>query len=169
MECETQTLVEENPNVQSHLAKRDYPLNEIEALESKCLELPQIPVPLEHMFAPGVYVREVTMPADTFIIGHQHKTEHFNVILTGRASVLMDGVVHEIVAPAIIKSGVNVRKILYIHETMRWITIHPTEETDVQKLEEMLIVKSDTFLQNETRKQLEDFRKILIDNKENNT
>ena len=102
------------------------------------------------------------MPTDSFVIGHQHKTEHLNIILTGRATVMMEGVIHEITAPAIIKSNENVRKILYIHEEMRWVTIHPTHETDVEKLEEMLVVKSDTYLNHQAAKEIEALQTHLL-------
>jgi len=140
----------------------DSRLSKIESVESQMLQLPQVDVPLTHMFAPGVYAREVVMPSDSFVIGHQHKTEHFNIILTGRATVMMDGVVYEINAPAIIKSNENVRKILYIHEEMRWITIHPTKETNIDKLEEMLVVKSESYLEHQAIKEIEAMKAHLL-------
>lgn len=121
----------------------------IESVEAMCLKLPQIEMPLTHAFAPGVYFREIFMPAGTFVIGHAHKTEHFNVVLTGRASVLCDGNVMEIKAPFVFVSKAGVRKMLHIHEDMRWATIHPTDETDLEKLEHLLIEKSDSFTQHE--------------------
>lgn len=100
------------------------------------------------------------MRAGTFVIGHEHKTEHFNIVLTGRASVMLeDGKVQEIVAPCTFVSHAGVRKVLYIHEDMIWQTVHPTEETDVDKLEAALIVKSVSFLKHE--KLLEDIRQHL--------
>lgn len=125
---------------------------ELTAIEAACLRLPQVDCPLEHRFAPGVYLRKITMPKGTFVIGHQHRTEHFNVILRGRATVIMDGQVHEVVAPCILKSGAGMRKALYIWEEMEWATIHPTDETDVSRLEEALVIKSDAFI----RKTIED-------------
>lgn len=122
-------------------------LSEIEQLEAQLLKLPQVEVPVTHRFAPGVYMREVFMKAGTFVIGHCHKTEHLNIISHGRASVYMNGAVHEIVGPCTVVSGINVRKALYIHEDMLWATIHPTNETDLPKLEEELIIKSDSFQQ----------------------
>lgn len=120
---------------------------EIEAYEAELLKLPQVEVPLTHRFAPGVYMREVCMPAGSLIIGHEHRTEHLNIIFTGRATVMMDGEVQEIVGPCTLTSAPGVRKVLYIHEEMRWATIHPTEETDLNKLEELLIVKSASYTQ----------------------
>ena len=140
---------------------RQHSLSEIESLEGEMLKQEQVAVPLTHMFAPGVYAREVVMPADTFIIGHEHKTEHFNIIMTGKATVMMNGKVHEVQAPAILKSEAGVRKILYIRETMRWVTIHPTNETNIPKLEDMLVVKSDTFRHNEALKELQSLQNYL--------
>jgi hypothetical protein len=127
----------------------------VEGIEGHLLNFPQTECPLVHRFAPGVYLREIHMPAGTFVIGHSHNTEHFNVITEGRALVMMDGVTEEVVAPAVFASGVGVRKVLYIQEDMTWITVHPTDETDLQKLEALLITKSETYL-----KHLEDLNQL---------
>ena len=127
----------------------------IEKLEATLLELPQIDCPLTHRFAPGVYLREIFMPAGTFVIGHEHKTEHFNVVIQGCALVTIDGEVQEIVAPRTFVSGAGVRKVLYIQEDMIWQTIHPTRETDLLKLEDELITKSASYVQH-----LEDLRTL---------
>lgn len=118
------------------------------------LLLPQLEMPLKHSFAPGVYLREIEMPAGAFVLGHRHKTEHFNIILTGKALVAYDGVVREIKAPAYFVSGRDCRKVLFIQEDMRWITVHMTDETDIDKLEELLIEKSQTFLDHEIEDQI---------------
>jgi hypothetical protein len=145
------------PAYSEPIKARDFTLSEIEMLEARLLHAPQVEIPLTHLFAPHVYWREVFMPKGSFVIGHQHKTEHFNVVLTGRARVLMAGEMHEIVAPCVMTSGAGVRKILYIEEDMRWATIHPTDETDMERLEEELIIKSDSFL----AKELEQMQQLL--------
>jgi hypothetical protein len=92
----------------------------IDALEAELLKLPQVEVPLVHGFAPGIYTREVTMPAGSFIIGQRHKTEHFNVVLTGRARVLVgDGEVATVQAPCVLKSNAGIRKVLLIEDRAR--------------------------------------------------
>ncbi len=107
--------------------------------------------PVNHYFAPHVYVREILMHSDggkgVIIIGHEHKTEHLNTVLIGKAWVVMDGVIHHIVAPCTFKSMPGVRKVLFVYEDMIWQTVHPTDETDLGKLTEMLIKKSESFLQ----------------------
>jgi quercetin dioxygenase-like cupin family protein len=121
-------------------------LHQIETVESSLLQMPQVETELTHRFAPGVYMREIFMPANSIILGHQHKTCHFNIVLSGRAKVLMNGEVQEFKAGDVIVSQPGVRKILYIQEDMRWATIHPTEETDIEKLEDQLIIKSESWL-----------------------
>lgn len=120
---------------------------DIERREAELLKLPQVEVPLTHRFAPGVYMREVIMPTGALIIGHEHKTEHLNIISRGRALVMMDGDVSEVVGPCTLLSKPGVRKVLYIREEMQWATIHPTDETDLDKLAALLIVKSESYLQ----------------------
>jgi hypothetical protein len=97
----------------------------------------QIELPVHHDFSPGLYLRRIFMPAKTFVIGKTHKTEHFNIVLSGLANVMIDGEIHRIEAPAVFKSGAGVKKVLYILEDMVWLTTHPTDETDLKKLEEL--------------------------------
>jgi hypothetical protein len=135
----------------------------IEYIEAEMLKLPQVECPLTHRFAPGIYLREIFMPAGSMIIGHQHRTEHFNVILQGRAKVMMDGVMHDVVAPCTIKSEPNVRKILYIQEDMIWQTLHPMDVAGldpqnpehISMLENELVIKSQTYLRHQANARLQ--------------
>lgn len=128
----------------------------IERVEAALLSQPQLDLPLTHLFAPDIYWREIFMPAGSVVIGHEHKTEHFNVVLTGRARVSIEGEWHDIVAPQVFVSKPGVRKVLHILEDVRWATIHATQETDPAKMEELFIVKSETFLkhQHESRREI---------------
>ena len=101
--------------------------------------------PTTNHFAPGVYVREIFMPAGAFVVGHKHKTEHLNVMLTGRARVLMNGAVHELAAPFTFRSGAGVRKVLFILEDCTWQTIHPTMETDLEAITESIIDRAASY------------------------
>ena len=79
------------------------------------------------------------MPKGTIIVGKKHKTRHLNIVISGIARVWMDGVIRDIKAPDILESKEGCRKILYIVEDMYWTTIHPTNETDVGIIEDMII------------------------------
>lgn len=128
------------------VAKLDF-----ERLAADMLQLPQAELNLQHLFAPGIYMRMITVPAGAIILGHEHKTEYFNIVMSGSASVLMDGKVVEVKAPCIIKSAVGTQKLAYATEEMIWVTVHATEETDIDKIEEQLIVKSKALERHKAR------------------
>lgn len=124
---------------------RGITLERIEELEGWMLQHPQVPCGVRHIFSPGLYIREVTIPADTFAMGHGQKTEHMNVLLKGRVTVMnSDGTTTELSAPHVF-TGQPGRKVGYVHEDMVWLNIYPTDETDIDKLEEMYLDKSETF------------------------
>lgn len=107
--------------------------NEVQILEGE----------LEHHFEPGVYLRVFTMPAGSFCIGHEHTTRHRNVVLTGHAWVIIDGELHEFKAGDHFSSDAGTRKVLFIDEELRWMTVHPMlpeeeNEPDVKKRVEQL-------------------------------
>ncbi len=104
----------------------------------------QTECPVTHRFAPGVYLREIFMPADTVVIGKIHKTEHFNILIKGACLIVHpDGRREELRAPMTFVSGAGVQKVLYILEDMIWQTVHVTHETDLLKLEAELIEPRD--------------------------
>ena len=102
--------------------------------------MPQVECPVIHRFAPGVYLREISMPADTIVIGKVHRTEHFNVLIRGACLIVHDdGSREELRAPMTFVSKAGVQKVLYITEDMIWQTVHVTSETDMTKLEADLV------------------------------
>lgn len=115
---------------------------DFERLAADMLDLPQADLQLKHLFAPGVYMRMITVPKGAVILGHEHKTEYFNIVLSGSASVLMNGRIIDVKGPCIIKSAAGTQKLAYTTEEMIWLTVHATEETDIDKIEEHLIVRS---------------------------
>lgn len=109
-------------------------------------KLPQTPMPLKHFFAPGVYIREITMPAGTYVIGKIHKTEHFNIIQKGRLSLVNeDGTSTELVGPMTFVSKAGVQKAMFIHEDAVWSTVHLTNLRDMEALENEIIESDDSY------------------------
>jgi len=135
-------------------ASQEYTLDRVDELENLLLDFPQIPVPVTHLFAPGLYVREMVHPGGVFSIGHRHKYGHVNFNLTGELSVMVGGKVHHIKAPAVFVAEPNTRKVVYCHTETRWASAHATEETDVDVLERVLIMKSDKRLAAQERSEL---------------
>lgn len=128
--------------ISKHLDAPPAPLN-IDSLEQRMLALPQAPCDVVHSFAPGLYIREVRIPAGTLAIGHFQKTEHLNVMIAGRVTMIeADGSHVERRAPLtfIGKPG---RKVGYIHEDMVWLNVYATTETDIATLEAQFLDKSE--------------------------
>lgn len=125
----------------------------IEAIERDLLSLEQVNCDVIHRFGPGLYIREVHIPAGTFAIGHHQNFEHWNVMLKGRVTVINDnGTASELVAPLVF-TGKPGRKVGFIHEDMVWQNIYATTETDIEKLEAIFLTKSLTW---EAHKELMD-------------
>ena len=117
----------------------------VSEVETLMLSHEQVQAPVIHRFGPGIYIRELFLGAGTIAIGHSQKREHMNVMLKGRVTIVNeDGTMQQLVAPAVFV-GKPGRKIGYIHEDMVWQNIYATDETDVEKLEEMLLDKSDAW------------------------
>jgi hypothetical protein len=117
----------------------------VQKLEKAFLQEKQADCPVVHRFGPNIYIREVSIPAGIFSIGHYQKTEHLNIMLAGRVLMVNeDGSKTELVAPQIFVSKPG-RKIGYILEDMTWQNVYSTNETDVEKLEAMFLEKSMTW------------------------
>lgn len=125
-------------------------------LEAVMFEMKEHHVEIEtnHHFAPGVYCREVVIPKGTTLTGKIHKTEHLNVISKGDITVWTEDGMKRIKAPAMIVSKPGIKRVGFAHEDTVWTTIHPTHETDLEKLEAQLIAKDFSELPDEVKKTL---------------
>lgn len=103
--------------------------------------LPQEELPVQHEFLNGVYMRTVFMKAGLIVIGKIHKQEHVAIISKGSATVLTEHGIVEIKAPFLFKSPPGARRALRIHEDMVWTTVHRSDHTDLESLEDQLIAK----------------------------
>lgn len=116
----------------------------INRMEELIAAAPQVEFPLVHRFTPGLYIREIFMPAGSVLTSKIHKTEHPFVISQGRVSVYIDGQgVEELVAPHTGVTKPGTRRVLCVHEDTIWITFHPTQETDLEVIEQLLIEPHD--------------------------
>lgn len=118
------------------------PVDATEQIEAQLLQLPQVECPVLHHFGPGVYIREVRMPAGTFAIGHRQKEPHLNVLLSGKVAMLGEDGVPRVVSAPLMYSGSPGRKMGYILEDVVWQNIYSTDETNIEKLEERFLDKS---------------------------
>ena len=115
-------------------------------------------VKTEHAFSDGVYVRTVTMVADSLVLGARHKTKHMNIISKGKVTFSINGIMTTVEAPCMFESCSGESKVLYNHDEVVWSTIHVTDETDIEVLESML---ADWSIGREQLDLIDDFHKEL--------
>lgn len=121
---------------------------DVDAAEEALLGLPQVDFVLVHSFAPGLYIREMTVPADCMVIGHAHRQCTLNLMLKGRILVVDgDGARRELVAPYQFVSPPG-RKVAHVLEETVWINVfpNPDDETDIETLEERYSDRSQAWL-----------------------
>lgn len=114
----------------------------VDQLEDHMLQLPQAECPVVHHFGPGLYIREVTLPAGILAIGHAQRYEHLNIMLTGAVAMLGDDGQVKVLCAPLIFTGQPGRKTGYVLETTTWLNVYPTDERDVDKIEAMFLDKS---------------------------
>ena len=117
--------------------------------------------PLKHLFSDGMYVREVTVPEGTLVIGKIHKHEHPAFLLKGEALVVTeyDGI-KEMKGPCSFISQAGVKRAVYAKTELIWTTVHlnPENIVDLEKLEDDNIAinyeEFDKFIESKSKKQL---------------
>ncbi len=100
--------------------------------------------PLRHWLAPGIYAREIHLPANSVVVGKIHKHRHLNILSAGRVTVMTEFGMEELTAPASFISERGTKRVVYTHEAAIWTTIHPNpdETTDTAELERMFVTES---------------------------
>jgi hypothetical protein len=109
--------------------------------EAHLASFPPASMPVRHRFTPGLYIREILIPAGTVLTSMEHKTEHPFVISDGLIEVISatEGRV-TYAAPHTGITRPGTRRILHALEDTVWTTFHVTDETDVEKIGEAILV-----------------------------
>lgn len=111
-----------------------------EAVQKQVGSLPQIDLPTHHHFAPSIYMRQMDAPAGALVVSKMHRTEHMNILLKGSLTIVTENGIEYLEAPLILKSKAGTKRIGYFHEDSTWVTVHPTNSTDLEEIEAQVIV-----------------------------
>lgn len=101
--------------------------------------------PLTHRFTPGLYIREIHMPAGSLITSKIHNTEHPFIISKGTVTVMTEDGEFKLQAPhtGITKPGT--RRLLFCHTDVVWTTIHAiTDGETVEEIENRILLKHES-------------------------
>jgi len=115
----------------------------VSIIEEEMRKLDQIEIPVRHHFSPGVYAREITIPAGTLLTGRIHKFEQLNILSGGEISVLTHEGMKRVKAPFTVVSPPGTKRIAYAHTECTWTTILATEERNPELIEAMFTVETE--------------------------
>ena len=124
--------------------------------------------PVKHTFAGGCYVREIYNPANELIITKIHKKEHPFFLMKGEMSILTEDGIQHIKAPYQGITKVGTKRAIYTHQECIFITVHATENTTIEEVEEEVVCTkydelprdSDVLKMLEKVKDLENFKNL---------
>lgn len=110
-------------------------LEQIQALESVMRDMPQVEIPVTHHFAPGLYAREITIPAGVCVVGKLHRHTHLIQLVKGEVEIRTDAGMQRLVGPAMWSSQAGTKRAILAIEDATLITFHVTNETDMEAIE----------------------------------
>jgi len=124
----------------------EFSREKILALEDAMRAFPELPAearPVRHLFAPGLYLREVFIPEGVLMTGRIHKHEHICMVL-GDITIYSAEGLQRITGCETFVSPAGVKRAVVTHAPT-WVTnVHPnpTDERDIARLEAMFTVES---------------------------
>lgn len=92
-----------------------------------------------HHFSDGLYAKEMHIPKGYAAISHKHEYSHLSILSSGKVIVKTDDEQQEFTAPACIEIKAGINHMIVALEDAAWFCIHATDETDVSKVDEVLI------------------------------
>jgi hypothetical protein len=115
----------------------------VHAIEFEMKQREQVHCPVKHHFSPGVYARELFIPAGTLLTGKIHKYPQLNILSQGEIAVLTEDGIRRLQASFTIVSPAGTKRIAYALTDCVWTTIHHTFETDPDTIEHLVTAASE--------------------------
>tara|TARA_A200000159_G_scaffold83608_1_gene77336 strand:- start:20 stop:484 length:465 start_codon:yes stop_codon:yes gene_type:complete len=102
---------------------------------------------LEHQFINGLYVRMVRLPAGMTFTTKIHKKKHPFFLMSGRCRVITDKGFEIMEGPMMGVTEPGTKRLMYIEEEVVWYTVHRTDKTNPQDVEDEVIAKDFTEIE----------------------
>lgn len=110
-------------------------------LLKECRNLPQAVIEIQHHLSGGMYARTGVIKAGHLLVGAKHKTDHIN-IMYGDISVTTDDGVKRLTGYHVLPTKAGNNRAGIAHADTVWTTICKTDETELSKIEDDLVVES---------------------------
>lgn len=103
----------------------------------------EIDLGVVHNFSDGLYAKQMVIPKGYVVGTHAHKYSHLSILAKGKVIVKTDKAETEYTAPACLEIKENVHHAIEALEDTVWFCVHATDETDIEKIDEVLINKGE--------------------------
>lgn len=94
-----------------------------------------------HHFMNGVYAKELHIPRGFVLVSHRHRYDHLSILASGEIWLTVDGATRTINGPRAITIRAGTEHTVRAITDAVWFCVHPTDETDIEKIDETLIEK----------------------------
>ena len=136
---------------------------QINRLQAEMVKMPQGDLKTDHYFSGGMYCRKVFRPAGTLIVGKIHKEDHIFLCASGQIMAWTEGGMKTLNAGDIVESKAGTKRVTLALTDAIGITIHKTDEKDLEVIEKQLI-EPDNLALFDYKNEL---KKFIIEGKEN--
>ena len=92
-----------------------------------------------HNFSDGLYAKQMHVPKGYIVGTHEHKYSHLSILAKGKVIVRTDNTEQVYVAPSCLEIEKEKLHSIEALEDTVWFCIHATSETDVDKVDQVLI------------------------------
>lgn len=96
-----------------------------------------------HHFSSGVYAKQVSLKKGCFVEQHVHSYDHMSILASGVVRLITHPEEREIRAPAVIDIKAGMVHMIVAVEDSVWFCIHPTDCTDPEKVDEVILGKGE--------------------------
>lgn len=100
-----------------------------------------------HLFSPGMYFRQLTIPAGLVVVSKRHARQHICIVLRGRAVVFTEDGITTIEGPHSWVSPAGAKRVLLVLDEIVWATVHRTSATTVEEAEADVLMDERGLLQ----------------------
>ena len=115
-------------------------LQQIQLLEQAMRDSPdQVDIPVSHHFSPGLYCREITIPEGVCVVGKLHRTQHLIALMSGEVTIYTDDGMQRLAGPRVWTTFPGTKRAIFAHTNATLMTMHVTDETDVDVIESQII------------------------------
>jgi hypothetical protein len=108
-------------------------------LMEECLRLtPAEDVPVEHIFAEGLYMRKIFLRKGLAITGRIHKQDDLQILISGDLTIYTEDGMKRYIGHAAFRSKAGIKPFAVANEDTHWATVHHTHLTDLDAIDKEL-------------------------------